>query len=126
MRRRPVSIIQAVVFGLLGLNGWWQALSVLLGGSDNPRALTALQVVIGAAGVAAAWGIWKQAEWAWAAALAYGVVTAGMLLGLPTMLHLPADARPGIWGGAAVVMMLSLVCAAYLRNDARRRAGRSV
>ena len=108
MRRRPVLIIQAVVFGLLGLNAWGQVVSVLLGRSDDPPVLTALQFAVGAAGVAAAWGIWKQAEWAWVAAIAYGVVTAGMLLALPALLELPADARTGIWGGAAVVMVLSL------------------
>lgn len=118
MRRRPLAIVQAVVFGLLALNAWAQAASILLGRSDDPPVLAGLQFLVGAAGAATAWGIWSQAAWAWIAAIAYGVVTAGMLLMLPSLIALPAEALTGIRSGAAVVMIFALLCAAYVYRAA--------
>ena len=124
MARRTVSITLCVVFGLLALDAWVQVLLVALGRSDDPPTLTALQVGIGLTAAATAWGSWRRARWAPGAAIAYGAITASMLVALPALLRLPTDARRGIWTGAAAVMLAAWLCAAYFRSDARRQAGR--
>lgn len=106
----------AVVFALLALNALAQVALVPLGSSDDPPPLTALQALIAAAGGAAAWGSWTGARWAPAAALLYGVVTAGMLAALEPLLALDAEARGGLLTGAAAVLLLALSAAWYLRR----------
>ena len=118
MRRSRGRIALAVVFGLLALNAWAQVALVPLGRSDDPAALVALQTMIGAAGAAAAWGCWRGARWAPAAAAAYGVATAGMLLALAPLLGLPADARGGLGVGAATALLFGLWSAWYARRHA--------
>jgi hypothetical protein len=66
--------------------------------------------------VGAAWGTWRNARWGSMACVLYGLVTAGMLAALPRLLDLPADARPGIWSGAALVLLFALSVAWYLRR----------
>ena len=65
-----------------------------------------------------------MARWAPVAALVYGVVTAGLLLALPPILDLePSDAR-GLWLGAAIIVLLVLWAAWYLRRSSRRADAR--
>ena len=104
------------MFALLALNAWAQVALVVLGRSDDPPLLTAWQTLVGAAGAAAAWGSWTAARWAPAAAATYGVVTAGMVIALEPMLALEADARGGLWVGAAVVFALGVGSAWYLHR----------
>jgi hypothetical protein len=118
--RRTASIILGIVFGVLALNAWTQVLRVAFGLSKIPATLTGLQFASGLTAVATAWGSWRRTRWTSGAALAYGVVTAGMLFALPSLLHLPADARSGIWAGSAVVLLFALLCAAFFHFDARR------
>jgi hypothetical protein len=120
MHRRPRGrIVPAVVFGVLGLNAWAQVALVLLGRTSRPPALVALQALIGAAAAAAVWGSWTGARWAPGAALAWGLVSAGMLVALGPLLALPADVRPGLWTGAAWVLAGALGAAWYLRRMVR-------
>ena len=121
MARRPTSIILSIIFALLALAAWGEVLSVALGHSDSPPLLAALQTCVGGAAAATAWGSWRRRKWASSAALAYGAVTGGMLVFLPSLLGLPAEARAGIWSGAAVVMVFAALCAIYFRSDARRQ-----
>ena len=118
MPRPPGRVVLAILFVLLGLNAWLQ-----LPSSDGPRVLDALQVAIGLAAMAAARGSWTGARWAPAAALAYGAISASMLLALPTILSLEPDARPGIFTGAGVVALVGLGSAWYLRRLGQRGAG---
>ena len=122
MRLPGGRVVVAAVFALLALNAWAQVALVPLGGSDDPAALTALQALIGAAGAAAAWGTWRSARWGAAAAVAYGVLTAGMLLALGPLLELPSDARGGLRVGAAAVLLFALSSALYLRRGVIRAA----
>jgi hypothetical protein len=116
---RRARIVLTAVFGLLALNAWAQVVFVPLGRSDDPPLLTAWQALVGAAGAAAAWGSWAAARWAPAAAVAYGVTTAGMLVALGPMLGLEAAARGGLWAGAAVLLALGIGSAWYLRRIIR-------
>ena len=104
------------MFALLALNAWNEA---TFGQSDDPTALTTLQVAVGLAGALAAWGCWAGKRWAPVAAVVYGAVTATMLMALPIILQLEAEARSGIWSGAAGVALASLLIAWYLRRTLR-------
>jgi hypothetical protein len=112
----------AVVFFSLGTVAWAQVVLGLVHVSGEPRALLAFQTAIGAAALAAAWGCWRTARWAPAAALAYGVVAASMLLSLASLLGLPQNARGGLWSGAALVMAFALWAAWYIGGYSRRAA----
>jgi hypothetical protein len=89
---------------------------------NDPPALVALQTLVGATGAAAAWGSWTGARWATAAALLYGVATAGLLAALTPILGLPADARGGLLRAAAGVLVFAAAAAWYLRRERRRAA----
>ena len=98
MRRTRVRTVLAVLFGLFTLEAWAEVLLATLGGSDSPRALTALQTAVGVAGVFATRGIGPGARWAPAAAVVYGRAIHGlMLVALPLILGLEPEARRGIW-----------------------------
>ena len=92
---------------------------VLLGRSDDPPALVALQTLIGAAGTGAAWGSWAGARWAPLAALGHGLATGGMLAALPILLDLPPEGRVGVWMGAAAMVAFGLWSAWYLSRPRR-------
>jgi len=117
MRRSRVRTVLAVLFGFFTLNAWVEAALSLFGSSDDPGVLTALQVAIGVAGAFATAGSWRGARWAPVATLVYGAITGGMLAALPFMLGLEAEARRGIWGGAASVVLFSVAAAWYLRRN---------
>lgn len=108
--------VLAVVFWILALNAFAQVLLRLGGGSSDPAPLVGLQVLIGAAATAAGWGSWAARRWAPWAALAHGLVTAGMLLALMPLLDLGREARGGLWTGAAAVLLFDGWAAWYLRR----------
>ncbi len=114
---RAIRIVLAVLFALLALNAWAQVVLTALGLSDDPAPLFILQLLSGAASAAAALGIWRGARWAPGAALAYGVITAGMIVALETILGLDRDARGGLITGAAMVLLFSVLAAWYVRRS---------
>ena len=116
--RRGIRVALAVIFALLALNAWAQVALTAIGRTNDPPALFTLQFLGGAAAAAAAVGIWRNARWAPAAALAYGVVTAGMIVALEPILDLGRDARSGLVTGAAMVLAFSALSAWYLRRTA--------
>ena len=122
MRRPRGRVALAVVFALLALNALAQLALVALGHSDDPPTLIVLQTLVGMLAAAAARGSWAGAQWAPWAALAYGLVTAGMLVALVPLLELGRDARGGIWFGAACVLVFALWAAWYLRRSVARAA----
>lgn len=117
MRRSRGRIAVAIVFALLALNAWSQALFVLLGRSDDPPMLTLLQVLSGASAVLTAVGSWSAARWAPAAAVSYGVITGGMIVLLDPLLDIGPEGRSGLWLGGLVVLVVSLGFAWYLRRS---------
>ena len=117
MRRSRGRLVLTIVFALLAANALLQVLLALLGRSDDPAALTALQALVGGTGTAAAWGSWSGARWSPFAALAYGIATAALLGVLPALLDLSPDARPGIWTGAAIMLLFGILAARYLRRS---------
>lgn len=119
MRHRPLGRFLSAIFGVLALAAWSEVILVFFG-SENPPTLVSLQLSIGLAAAATSWGSWRRARWAPIAAIAYGILTAILLLALPTLLELPAESRPGLRTGAAAVSLLAILSAAYFRSDARR------
>lgn len=116
MARSRGRILLTVVFTLFGLNAWAQVINAAIGGGDDPMALIILQTLVGAAGIAAAWGSWRGARWAPAAALMYGAVTAAMLASLGPLLDLAQEEMRGIWVGAAAVLLFGVWAGWYLRR----------
>lgn len=121
MRRTPGQIALAVIYALLALNAWAQVVLVPLGRSHDPPILTALQVLIGAASVAAMWGSWRRARWAPHAAVVHGLITGGMLASLGAILDLPHADRRGLYIGAGAVVLWDSVFAWYLYRITTRR-----
>jgi hypothetical protein len=121
MRRSPGTVVLAMAFTLFALNALAQVALALVGRSDDPAALSLMQMAIGLTSLAAARGSWTGARWAPVAALLYGLSTATMLVALGPLLDLPADSRGGLWVGAAAVQAFGLGAAWYLRR-ARRLA----
>lgn len=128
LTRSRGQIVLAVVFTLLGLNAWAQVFNAVIGDGGDPAALVVLQIIVGASGLAAAWGSWRGSRWAPAAAVTYGVVTAAMLASLGPLLELAPEEVRGIWIGAASILLASVAAGWYLRRRARvsRRDGHQV
>ena len=112
--------IVAVVFLLFGLNAFAQMAATLFGSGGDPLLLVLLQTLVGAAGIATAIGAWRARPWAAASALAYGVITGGMIISLGPMLDLEADARPGLLVGGITVLLIGVAAAWYLRRALQR------
>ena len=87
-RRTIGRVLIAVVFALLSLNGVKEV------SSDSPPTLRVLQAIVGALAAATAVGTWSGRRWSYAAATAYGFVTAGMVASLGPMLGLPPKHAP--------------------------------
>jgi hypothetical protein len=121
--RRPATIILSVVFSLLAFAAWLMVLFLVFDESNTQPMLTTWQTCIALVATMTVWGSWHRRKWAPSAAAAYGLEAAGMLVALPSILPLPAKARPGMWAGAAAVLVFALLCALYFRFDSRRQSG---
>ena len=110
----------AAILALLSLNALAQVALVALGGSHDPATLVVLQLLVGASGAAAAWGTWRSAHWAGAAAVAFGVIAGGMLASLGPILDLPADARGPLQMAAVGMALFGAGTAWYLRRAGAR------
>ena len=117
---RYIRIALSLIFAFLAASAWWQSANTLRGPTDGPIILMVWQAAVGACGAAAAWGSFKATGWSPVAALAYGVVTASMIIALGPILDLEAAAMKGLWLGAAVILAFGLASALFLRRLARR------
>ena len=113
-------VVLALVFAVLGGGAWVQTFINFF--SNEPRALVAFHLLLAITGTAAAVGSWTMARWAPIAVLLYGATTVGLLLSLTSILKLDSDAGSGLRTGAAVVLVLSVWAAWYLRRSSRARA----
>jgi len=122
VQRKPLRVVLSAIFGVIAVIDLAQVLLALVGRSDNPSALIALNFGTGATAAATCWGSWRRTRWTPIAAVAYGALTASLLLVLPSLLDLPVDARAGLRTGAVAVLLFALLSAAYFRADSRRTA----
>lgn len=116
---RPTNgrIALAALFMFLGLNALVQAVDAVMGRSDDPMLLSVLQIFVGIAGVSTSVGSWRGARWAPMAAVAYGVITGGMIVALGPILDLESEARQGLLVGGVSVLLVGLGAAWYLRRQ---------
>lgn len=115
VRRRTVGqMIVAVLFALLAANALKEVFW-----SDSPPALRVWQAVVGALAAGTARGAWSGARWSAALALLYGLVAGAMIVALGPMLDMPVEERGGLWVGGAVILVIALACAGYLRRVTR-------
>lgn len=117
--------VLAALFALGALNGLLQATMGFTGQWRDHAVLLWLQSLMAITGAAASVGSWRLAAWSPAAAVSYGVATGGMLAALPVLLSLEAEARGGIWLGAASVLAFGMAAGWYLRRVRRSLAAAS-
>ena len=115
-QRRTVLRVCGVVFAILAASDLRELLVVIAGRSSDPAPLVVGHVASGITGVAAAVGLWRGASWASYATIAWGIATALLVATLQPILDLPLDARPGLWGAAAGIMVAALLVARYARG----------
>ena len=125
-RRPPIGLmLVALLFAVAAGSALMQVVMAATGGSDDPAPLVALQLVSGLFAAAAAVGAWRRARWSSIACVGYGITTAVMLALLPHLLGLEAEARRGIFSGAAVVLLFSVAAAWYVHRYHAGAAGQS-
>ena len=107
-------VIVAILFALLAANALKEAVW-----SDSPPTLRLWQGLVAALAAATAWGAWSGAGWSVALAVLYGFIAGAMVVSLGPMLDMPVEERGGLWAGGAVVLIIGLVCAWYLRRATR-------
>lgn len=112
-------IVVTLLLAFLCLNAWIQTVMRLVGRSDDPTALWTWQLLSGAAAGLAAVGAWRLRSWAPAAAMAYGLITGTMIIGLGPILDLEESERGGLIVGAIAVLVTCIVIAWYLRRLVR-------
>jgi len=118
-RRRPVGrLLLALLFAVLGGGAWVQTI-INLFSHGEPVVVAAFHILIAISGTAAAIGIWKMANWAWIAVVAYGATTVGLLLSLPVLFNFDPSAASGLRSGEAAVAIFTLLVAWYVRRSSR-------
>ena len=117
-RRRTVGqIIVVALFALLAANAFRETFW-----SDSPTPLRIWQAVVCVIATATTWGAWTGARWSAALATLYGLVAGAMIVALGPMLDMPVEERGGLWVGGAIVLVIALVSAWYLRRVTSRAA----
>jgi len=115
--RRPLAILLLVVFfAVVAASDLWQVAAFLGGVNDEPALLVVLHSIIGLLGAAAALALWRRSPAAVGLIAAWGVLTAALLVSLTVVLDLPPEARPGLWGSAAAVLVAAGLAAGYVRR----------
>lgn len=119
--RRLGLFIVILAFALLTLNSWGQFVLAALGQMGQPRLLTILHLLGGAAAYAAAYGTWRRRRWAAWAALSWGVILAVLIVAVGPTTGMPPEERRGLIPGALSVLMIGGGLGLYLRNAIRPR-----
>lgn len=114
-RRLGVRAI-AVLLTALGINALVQVPQFLPGWGNDPGLLSLEQLVTGVLGVAAGMSAWRHQSTAWVLAIVWGAMTCVLLLSLPPLLELDAEAAVGIRYGALVILAVTALIALYLRH----------
>lgn len=112
--------ILAVVFALLALSAAMEAVRGALQPHDEPPPLSVMQAIVATLAALSAVGAWRLTRWGAWTALAYGLVAGGMIASLGRLLDLDAEARRGLWTGAAAVILFGVWAWWYLRRAVRR------
>jgi peptidoglycan/LPS O-acetylase OafA/YrhL len=106
----------AAFLGVAALGDVWDVVSTLAGWNDEPYAIIAIHCVLFVIASAAAIGLWRARRWSIGAVVLWGVSCAVFIVALGPLLALDSAARSGLWVGAATVLIIALVIAAYARH----------
>jgi hypothetical protein len=108
--------ICAAFFAVAALGDVWDVTSWAAGWNDEPYSILVIHAFLFFIALAAAIGLWRAAKWSIGVAVLWGVCTSAFIVGLGPILGLDAAARSGLWVGAAAVLVIALVIAAYARK----------
>jgi hypothetical protein len=114
VRRRLGSILMAALFALLSFADAWQLFQAAQGRHPDPPGLLVTHGVTGVLAAVTAVGGWRARPWAAPGALAWGAVTAAMLVALGPVLDTPPAERPQLWVSAGLVLVLASAAAWFL------------
>lgn len=119
---RPWYVTAIVVILVIdGTNAAAQVVMRLLGESSDPSALVFWQAGVAVSAWTAAWAGWQLKRFASALTAVHGLVLSVMLLRLPSMLALDAEAVAPLRASAIAVLVFVLLLAAGLEGGTRRR-----
>jgi peptidoglycan/LPS O-acetylase OafA/YrhL len=116
MRRSIARKLLVILFALLALNGFEEALKRLIDPADTPVALAWLQLITGSLATAAGIGLWRRTRWAPIVIVLWGLEAATMVVLLGPILQLEADARAGLWPGAVAILVIAGLCTWYAKR----------
>lgn len=106
----------AAFLAVAALGDVWDVTSTLAGWNDEPYAIIVIHSLLFVIASAAAIGLWRGRRWSVGAVVLWGVSCAVFIVGLGPLLALDSAARSGLWVGAATVLVIALVIAAYARH----------
>jgi hypothetical protein len=115
-RRPPGVLLLAAFFAAVAASDLWQVAQFMVDRNAELPVLVAVHGVLGLVGAATAAAVWRRSSSAPWLAAAWGVLTAALLVALPSVLGLPPEARSGLWVSAAAVLVVAGLAAWYLRR----------
>lgn len=86
-------------------------------GDEGLPALAAFHAASGLASLATAAGAWRGYRWSWLFSLAWGAITAWLVMSLPRLLQLSEEESRGMPFGAGVILALAIAGAWYLHRS---------
>ena len=122
MASRPVSKgmrILGALFGLTAASDLWQIVGTAIGWNDEPYLILVIHGVLFFLAAAASIALWRARQWSVGAVVLWGVCTSAFIVALGPILALGSAERSGLWIGAAAVLIVALVIAAYARRQVR-------
>ena len=106
----------AAILGVAALGDVWDVAGTLAGWDSEPYSILVIHSLLFVIASAAAIGLWRGRRWSVWAVVLWGVSCAAFIAGLGPLLGLDTAARSGLWVGAASVLIIALVIAAYARH----------
>jgi hypothetical protein len=118
----PVGLrIIAVVVVLTALTHGIQAILGVLPG-DDPRPLVVEHIIVCVLGLAAGYALWRGQQRAPLLLAIYGIAIAILIVSLGPLLGLMGAARKGLWTGATMLLLLTVVAVRYAGRRVRQPA----
>ena len=118
-RPSVIERVIAVLVAALALKQGYQGAEGLREGHD-PRLVTAGYAIVLVTGLVAAYALWRGLDWGPGALGLNGLMTAVFVVSLGPLLHIPPEARSGLWIGGGVIVVLTAAGFWYTQRRVRR------